>query len=449
MTVWQMGNILTTNMRDQLDKRAVSLGSDVAARATNDLLINNDYTVYEMIKETLKNNQDVLYIFIMDPQGNVLAHTFGDAFPSELSGANTVSIEDKYHLTTFRTEVGVVHDVAVPILNGKLGMARVGMDEGGLRKAVLAMIWNFIGTALFVSAVGIIAAVLLTRVLTHPIRDLVSLTQKIAKGDLNVQGVVHSEDEIGVLTQAFNQMTLSLSESDCEREKLMQQLREKEEMRLQLLEKLITAQEEERKRISRELHDETSQALTSLMVNLKVLESEASVCNVGDRLQEMRQVVSDILDEVHHLARDLRPSVLDDLGLVPALERYVREYGQTYGIEADFHNMGFDGQRVSAPAEVALYRIIQEALTNVAKYAKAQTVSVLLDWRRDWVSAIVEDDGRGFDPEKVITGPSHGLGLFGMQERATLLGGTFRIESQPGNGTTIFIKVPAKSDFEV
>lgn len=266
MTVWQMGNILTTNLRDQLDKRAVSIGSDVAARATNDLLINNDYAVYEMIKETVKNNQDVLYIFILDPQGNLLTHTFGDTFPVELVKANTVSLSEKYHLTAFQTEVGVVRDVAIPILNGQLGTARVGMDEVGLRKAVMAMVWRFIATALFVSALGIIAAVILTRVLTHPIRDLVSLTRKISQGDLNVQGVVQSEDEIGVLTQAFNQMTLSLSESDCEREELLQQLKEKEEMRLQLLEKLITAQEEERKRISRELHDETSQALTSLIV---------------------------------------------------------------------------------------------------------------------------------------------------------------------------------------
>lgn len=446
MTVWQMGNILSTNLRDQLDKRAVSIGSDVAARATNDLLINNAYVVYEMIKETVKNNQDVLYIFIVDPQGNVLAHTFGEAFPAELRKANTVSPTEKYHLTAFRTEVGVVRDVAVPILDGKLGTARVGMDEVGLRKAVLTMIWSFIATALFVSALGIIAAVILTRVLTHPIRDLVSLTQKVARGDLHVQGVVSSQDEIGVLTQAFNQMTSSLSEYDREREELLQQLKDKEELRLQLLEKVMTAQEEERKRISRELHDETSQALTSLMVSLKVLESEATYCAVGDRLQEMRQVVSQTLEEVHHLARELRPSVLDDMGLVPALERYVREYEQTYGIEIDFHNTGFEGQRVSAPAEVALYRIVQEALTNVAKYAEAQSVSVLLDWREDWVSAIVEDDGKGFDPENVTTSPSHGLGLFGMQERAALLGGSLRIESRPGYGTTVFIKAPARSE---
>jgi len=444
MMVWQMGNILTNNLRDQLDKRAVSIGSDVAARATNELLINNAYAVYALLQDTLKNNEDVLYMFIVDPQGNVLAHTFGEAFPKELLKANTVAGPDQYHLAVFRTEVGVVRDVAVPILNGKLGVARVGMDENGLQKAVLRMTWNLLLIALFVSALGIIAAVLLTRVLTHPIRELVALTQRVTQGELDVQGIVHSQDEIGVLTEAFNQMTVSLSQNYRERESLMQELREKEEMRLQLLEKVMTAQEEERKRISRELHDETSQALTSLMVGLKVLESEASLCSVGDRLQDMRQIVSQTLEEVHHLARELRPSVLDDMGLVPALERYIREYEAKYGTEVDFNVTGFQEQRIPATIEVALYRIVQEALTNVAKYAEASAVSVLLDWREDWVSAIIEDDGQGFDPQQKVSQPGRGLGLFGMQERAALLGGTFKIESQKGKGTTVFIKIPGK-----
>lgn len=444
MIVWQMGSILTTNLRDQLDKRAVSIGSDVAARATNELLINNTYAVYELIQNTLKNNEDVLYIFVVDAQGNVLAHTFGDAFPREVLKANGLNGDEKYHLTVFRTEVGVVRDVAVPILDGKLGVARVGMGEVGLQKAVLQMTWSLILITLFVSALGIVAAVLLTRVLTHPIRELVSLTQRVARGELEVQGVVHSADEVGMLTEAFNQMTDALSQNHREREELLFQLKEKEELRLQLLEKVMTAQEEERKRISRELHDETSQALTSLMVGIKVLESEASYCSVGERLQDMRHIVSQTLDEVHHMARELRPSVLDDMGLVPALERYVKDYQLKYSIDLDLHVTGFQGERVSAPVEVALYRIVQEALTNVAKYAHAETVSVLLDWREDWVSAIIEDDGLGFDPERVGEQPGRGLGLFGMQERAALLGGTFKIESREGIGTSVFIKIPVK-----
>jgi len=445
MFVWQMSRILTTNLRDQLDKRAVSVGSDVAARATNEILINNTYAVFDLIKNTLHNNEDVLYIFVVDPQGNVLTHTFEKGFPKDLLSVNTVTGDEKYHLNVFRTEEGIVRDVAVPILDGKLGIARVGMDEKGLQKAVLNMTWSLLLIALFVFAVGIIAAILLTKVLTYPIRELVPLTQRVAEGELDVQGVVHTRDEIGLLTLAFNKMTISLSRNYREREELLVKLREKEEMRLQLLDKVMIAQEDERKRISRELHDETSQALTSLMVGLKILESEASTHAVGDRLQEMRETVSHTLDEVHHLAVELRPSVLDHMGLVPALENYVREYQAKHLIEVDFHVTGFQGRRTAPAVEVALYRIVQEALTNVAKYAKAENVSALLDWRENWVSAIVEDDGLGFDIRSVTRSPGQGLGLFGMQERAALLGGTFNLESQPGMGTTVFIKIPVES----
>ncbi|ACL19251.1 histidine kinase [Desulfitobacterium hafniense DCB-2] len=447
MSVWIMGNILTTNLRDQLDMRAISIGSDVAARSTNDLLIKNTFSVYEMINETLKNNQNLVYIFVLDPDGNVLAHTFGNVFPNELLKANSVRDAERSHLTAFATEIGVVRDVAVPILDGKLGTVRVGMDELGLREAVVTMVWSFVATALFVSALGITAAVILTKVLTRPVRELVALTQKVARGNLTVQGTVRAEDEIGVLTQAFNQMINSLSETNRERENLLAKLKENEGMRIQLLEKVMIAQEEERKRISRELHDETSQALTSLMVGLKILEAETSISSVGEKAQEMRQVVSQTLDEVHHMARELRPSVLDDMGLIPALGRYIRDYQQKYGTEVDFHASGFEGQRLTASAEVAFYRIIQEALTNVAKYAQADSVSVVLDWREHWVTAIVEDDGVGFDTENVTNEPSHGLGLFGMRERAALLGGSVNIESKLGTGTTVFIKIPIQDEF--
>lgn len=445
MLVWQTSTILTTNLRDQLDKRAVSIGSDVAARATNQLLISNTYAVYELIKNTLRNNEDVQYIFVVDPKGNVLAHTFGEGFPNDLLKVNNVAGDEKYHLSVLRSEVGIIRDVAVPILDGKLGTVRVGMNELGLQKAVLNMTRSLLLVALFVSALGILAAILLTKVLTNPIRELVLLTQRVTQGEMEVQGVVYSQDEIGLLTTAFNEMTKSISWNHKEQEKLLAKLKEKEEMRLQLLDKVMIAQEEERKRISRELHDETSQALTSLMVGLKVLESEASFCEVQGRLQEMRKIVSQTLEEVHHLALELRPSVLDDMGLVAALERYVRDYEKKYLIKVDFHVNGFQNKRVSSAVEVAFYRIVQEALTNVAKYAKAENISVLLDWREDWASVIVEDDGLGFNPSLVTRSPGRGLGLFGMQERAALLGGTFKVESQPGMGTTVFIKIPAES----
>lgn len=442
MIIWQMDNILTMNLRQQLDKHVVSIGRDVAARAAHDLLMDNSSAIHQLVQNTLRNNENVLYIFVVDPQGKVLAHTFAKGFPNELLKVNSVSVSEKSHLKVYRNKSGLIRDVAVPILEGKLGVVRVGMDEFGLREAVAKMTWNLLLITLFVSILGFGAAAFLTRILTQPIRQLVSLTQQVAKGDFGVEGVVNSRDEIGVLTQAFNQMTRTLSQNHREREELMAELRVKEEMRVHLLEKVISAQEEERKRIARELHDETSQALTSIMVGLKLLESDSVYWSAGNRLQQMRDIVARTLDEVHYLARELRPSVLDDMGLAVALERYVRDYAKNYAIEVDFHVSGFEGQRAPAPVEVALYRIVQEALTNVAKYAKANSVSVLLDLRDGYVSAIVEDDGCGFDLERLAGRPEQGLGFFGMQERAALLGGTFKIESKPGSGTTVFIKIP-------
>ena len=174
-----------------------------------------------------------------------------------------------------------------------------------------------------------------------------------------------------------------------------------------------------------------------------MLESEASLSAVGERLMDMRTIVSQTLEEVHHLARELRPSVLDDMGLVAALERYVRDYEKKYQIEVDFHVAGFEINRVPQPIELAIYRIIQEALTNVAKYSESPTASIILNWREDWVSVIVEDNGVGFD-SGIPFQNGQGLGLFGMQERAALLGGTFKLESQPLVGTTVFIKIPIK-----
>ena len=136
--------------------------------------------------------------------------------------------------------------------------------------------------------------------------------------------------------------------------------------------------------------------------------------------------------------------MLDDLGLLPALERYLKEYGASRGIAVDLHTSGFDGHRLPGPVEIAVYRIVQEALTNTAKHAGASTVSVLLEYRVASLHLIVEDDGHGFDVEEVLSRGEmeRRLGLHGMRERAALLGGSLTIESAPGRGTTIFAEIP-------
>ena len=216
------------------------------------------------------------------------------------------------------------------------------------------------------------------------------------------------------------------------------------EVRARLLEQVTAAQEEEQRRLARELHDETGQSLTSLLVGLRTLADASSLTAVQEQVTELRRVTARTLDEVRRLARGLRPGVLDELGLVPAVEQLALDHAQIGSIAVGVSAVGFGLERLPPGVEAALYRIIQEALTNAAKHSGAPTANVVLQRRREAVQAIVSDDGCGFDVEGILRTPAaraH-LGLHGMRERAALLGGTVTIESTPGEGTTIYVRVP-------
>jgi PAS domain S-box-containing protein len=216
------------------------------------------------------------------------------------------------------------------------------------------------------------------------------------------------------------------------------------EVRARLLEQVTAAQEEEQRRLARELHDETGQSLTSLLVGLRTLSEAPSLAAAREQVAELRRVTARTLDEVRRLARGLRPGVLDELGLVPAVDQLATDHTQMRSIAVEVSAVGFGLERLPPAVETALYRIIQEALTNAAKHSGAQTATVVLQRRREMVQAIVSDDGCGFDVEATLRTPAaraH-LGLHGMRERAALLDGTVTIESTPGEGTTIYVRVP-------
>jgi signal transduction histidine kinase len=227
-----------------------------------------------------------------------------------------------------------------------------------------------------------------------------------------------------------------------ENAKLWEEIKYREELRGYLLEEVISAQESERKRIARELHDQTGQLLTSLMLGLKTLKVNTSK-NIQDKIRDMRNLAATALDEVHNLALELRPSSLDDLGLVAALEQYTRDYAEKFGIPVDFQAIGFEKKRLLPEVEITLYRIVQEALTNIVKHTKAERVSILLEIRGTTAVAIIEDNGQGFDVKKSSqTTTNKNLGLHGMYERAALINGKLSIESVVGSGTTIHVEVP-------
>jgi signal transduction histidine kinase len=196
---------------------------------------------------------------------------------------------------------------------------------------------------------------------------------------------------------------------------------------------LLEGQELERKRLARELHDETGQALASILLGLKSLEAQVGTGPVAS----IRELVGSALDDVRRLTVELRPPALDDFGLGPALERLTTMTAERSGIDMQLSVRS--PLKLSPEQETALYRIVQEALTNVIKHARAQSVSIVVMPSGDAVRAVIEDDGAGFDPARVREGA---LGLVGIRERVALLGGRFELESAPGEGTTLVVELP-------
>ncbi|MGJ5181113.1 ATP-binding protein [Bradyrhizobium oligotrophicum] len=217
--------------------------------------------------------------------------------------------------------------------------------------------------------------------------------------------------------------------------------------RQRLLRRLGKAEEDERKRLSRELHDQIGQTVTGLLFGLKNVEQAIAQLPGQaaqlDSLHALQALASDIGRDIHQIAADLRPAALDDLGLYKAVEAFCSEWSRRFGVSTDVQTLGRAG-RLPPEVESAIYRAIQEALTNVAKHADARHVSVVLDRREEELRVIVEDDGKGFDPSRRASpdGASQRLGLSFIEERISLLGGTLAIETEPRHGTTLFMTVP-------
>ena len=604
--MWEVQASMTTALTARLEERGVSIARDLAAHSTDLILINNTYALHQLINDTIQNNSDLRYAFILDENGRVLVHSFDTGFPRALDTKNDVAPNERARMLVLASDEGPIHDVAVPIFDGRAGIARVGLTEQSVHSAVDELTRTMLLTTLAVSLLGIGAAYLLTLILTRPILTLVEVTQAVARGDLSRQAPPWGEDEIGQLSTAFNRMTAELDQAqramlqrhrelaalnavanavnapaplaetldrslrallhsldlpagwvfllereggrvqltswvglpieigerevkiglhgcpctvalrnkqsivvtplpercplregrlkggemigahitvpilshDCvlgvlgvasadaqvfsadevklleavgqqlgvavENARLWDDLRDKERVRGQLLDKVISAQEEERRRIARELHDDTGQAITSLMVGLRAA-SDACDSVARERFNALREIAAQTLESVKRLARELRPALLDDLGLAAALERYIANYRVNFGLNVDLQMTGFhDGQRLPAQAELTLYRVIQEALTNIAKHAHAKNVSIVVERKRELVVAVVEDDGCGFDVHAVLESPNEEtkLGLHGMRERAELIGGRLQIESAVGRGSSVFVEIP-------
>lgn len=299
------------------------------------------------------------------------------------------------------------------------------------------------------------------RSIRKPIRVLTRAAERIAAGEMGQAIPPLGEDEVGRLGRSLERMREALKESleaigranqdlegrveerTRELKRLYRELSEREQGRARLLRKVIGAQEEERKRVARELHDETSQSLAALVMGLETALTTLPPGAARDRLHETKAIAVRALEELHRLLLDLRPSVLDDLGLTSAIRWCAERHLKPLGIAVRCEFAGLE-RRLPPEVETALFRVVQEAVTNIAKHAEAETVLIQCTADARQVTIEIEDDGRGFEPQALV--PSRetgtGLGLAGIRERVELLGGTVEIESAPGQGMRIALSVP-------
>lgn len=334
-----------------------------------------------------------------------------------------------------------------------LSQARWGVVIRQSEEEALAPIYNLRQNLILFGAVLTVAAFLFvfitTRDVTDRVRMLTIASRRIASGDLISPVAASQRDEVGILAQSLEEMRVKLRTSYEELERLQQELQRKEEMRGELLQEMFLIQEEERRRLARELHDETSQVLASLNANLEAAAGTlpATADKTKTLFAKAQKLSISILDEIHRLIYELRPTLLDDLGLVAAIRWLIDNNLEPAGITVDFQTEG-EVRRLGSQIETTLFRVIQEAFHNITRHAAATCVEIELHFEKNAIRVHIEDDGKGFDVEEAVTSKDRprGLGLLGMKERAELVDGSFNICSSPGKGTEINIVIPLKKE---
>ncbi|HXX58824.1 MAG TPA: cache domain-containing protein [Thermodesulfovibrionales bacterium] len=347
-----------------------------------------------------------------------------------------------------------------PLATAPWGIA-VQEPERDVFAPVTKLKWTFVALSIVFIGTAFILTIGTTRSIVKPIKELIHATDRIAKGELSTPLSPEGADEVGILGRSFETMRMRLVESiervkkyNIELEARVRertaQIRESRKRIQNLLKKIISTQEDERKRIARELHDLTIQELSAILMRVDICKLYPENLTV-EKIDEIRRIVLNALDGVHTITQNLRPSVLDDLGLQAAIKRLLEMNLGEKGINYYFTATGLHDMRFGPEIETSLFRIIQEAVVNIARHANAENVTVTMEISGNAVSVRIEDDGEGFDVDSLLHQTIHykkdgrGLGLLGMTERAASIEGTLCISSTPGRGTKMTLDVPLKT----
>ncbi len=411
--------------------RARASTASLASVIGHSLVINDLFMVQQHLDNTMLAFPDMRYAIVYSPAGHVLARSVTDDASYRRLGLMDDTPRPSGSLRFFEVDEEQITDVTMPILEGRMGTLRVGTSDRLVADELASVTRSILWALVFCLIVGQILALILASVLTRPIQNLARAAGRLRKGDVEHRAEVMWDDEIGGLAVAFNQMADSI-------ERYRREVKHKEESRRALLEKLVEAQEEERRAIALELHDQLGQSMLALLLDVHNLESNGELSK--KRAEELEGQIRWLSDEVRRIARQMRPGLLDDLGLDCALASYVEDTAKRSELAIDYHCLRPEGlERLPSELEVTLFRIAQESVTNILRHSCAQQASVVLYRSTNDATLVIEDDGDGFDVEKAN---GNCLGLMGMRERATLLGGELSVQSRPGSGTTIRARMP-------
>jgi signal transduction histidine kinase len=330
--------------------------------------------------------------------------------------------------------------------------ADVFASAANLKEMFIGLGFIFLGTA-FILTIGI------SRSIVNPLKELIHGADLIARGDLSNAIAPHGSDEIGILSKSFETMRRKLVKSgerirrhtqelETRVKERTRQINESQQRAEKLLKKVISTQEEERKRIARELHDETLQEMLAALMKIDICRLNPAEITM-DKIDAIRGIITKAYDGLISMMQNLRPSLLDDLGLIAAVQSLLNMHLGDRGIHYFINTAGLKDKRFRPEVEIILFRIVQEAVVNIARHSQAENVFVLFKCDMNTVYAEIEDDGIGFDLSSLVmhtpdVRDRRGLGIMGMKERALLIGGAMEICSQPGIGTKIGIQIPLK-----
>lgn len=322
----------------------------------------------------------------------------------------------------------------------------LALQRGFLVLAVVALVTSFI------LALG------MSKSIVKPVQQLIRATERIARGNLSDPVTIESSDEIQTLAEQFDNMRIKLDESlksiqrhNLELEQRVRerthQLEEKQLLNTTLLRRLITSQEDERKRIARELHDESLQTLSAILMDIEMCRMHPTLMT-PEKVSLMKKTVTRVINEMTKVIQNLRPTVLDDLGFEAGVHWLIDHSLREKSIQYHVNMEDLVEDLIPPEIQISLFRIIQETTTNIARHADAEQVFILIRNKKRSLFMSIEDDGRGFNTETVFenTLTGRGLGILGMKERAVQINGTLKICSSPGNGTTVLCTVPITSE---